>query len=74
MWVRGAHSARRHRTGTGRSDYDPQGLPERTILDAEVMEFGPVTYPANVGATAGLRLRWTPARRQRALVLLRSPD
>lgn len=38
-----------------RSPYNPEGLPERTIKEAEVFEFGPVTFPAYAGATAGLR-------------------
>lgn len=38
-----------------RSDHNPEGLPERTIKEAEVMEFGPVTFPAYAGATAGVR-------------------
>lgn len=37
------------------SDYNPRGLPERTVLTAGVAEFGPVTFPAYVGASAGLR-------------------
>ena len=37
------------------SDYNPDGLPERTITEARVREFGPVTFPAYAGATAGLR-------------------
>lgn len=37
------------------SDYNPQGLPERTIQEAKVSEFGPVTFPAYAGATAGVR-------------------
>jgi HK97 family phage major capsid protein/HK97 family phage prohead protease len=37
------------------SDYNPDGLPERTILEAKVMELGPVTFPAYAGATAGVR-------------------
>jgi HK97 family phage prohead protease len=28
------------------SRYNPKGLPERTIREAKVMEFGPVTFPA----------------------------
>ncbi len=55
-----------------RSDYNPDALPERTITDVQLFEFGPVTWPAYAGATAGLRARWTPARRARALVLARS--
>ncbi len=38
-----------------RSDHNPDGLPERTIREAQVPEFGPVTYPAYAGATAGIR-------------------
>lgn len=38
-----------------RSDFNPKGIPERTVTEAQVMEFGPVTFPAYAGATAGLR-------------------
>jgi HK97 family phage prohead protease len=37
------------------SDSNPHGLPERTIKEAKLMEFGPVTFPAYEGATAGVR-------------------
>ncbi len=37
------------------SEANPRGLPERTITEARVMEFGPVTFPAYEGATAGIR-------------------
>jgi hypothetical protein len=37
------------------SDYNPKGIPERTITEARVFEFGPVTFPANPNATAGVR-------------------
>ncbi len=37
------------------STYNPAALPERTIQEARVMEFGPVTFPAYQGATAGVR-------------------
>jgi HK97 family phage major capsid protein/HK97 family phage prohead protease len=37
------------------SDYNPAGIPERTITEARVYEFGPVTFPANPNATAGAR-------------------
>jgi phage head maturation protease len=40
---------------TQASSYNPTGLPERTITEAKVMEFGPVTFPAYEGATAGVR-------------------
>lgn len=38
-----------------RSDHNPEGIPERTIKEMKVYEFGPVTFPAYVGATAGVR-------------------
>jgi HK97 family phage major capsid protein len=38
-----------------KSDYNPNGLPERTILEARVMELGPVTWPAYAGSVAGVR-------------------
>jgi phage head maturation protease len=39
-----------------RSDYNPKGIPERTIRTVgRLYEFGPVVYPANPGATAGMR-------------------
>ena len=37
------------------SAMNPRGLPERTVSEAAVREFGPVTFPAYEGATAGLR-------------------
>jgi len=39
----------------GPSDHNPKGLPERTILKAQVPEFGPVTFNQYEGATAALR-------------------
>lgn len=39
----------------GESADNPRGLPERTIKEAQVFEFGPVTFPAYAGATAGVR-------------------
>lgn len=38
-----------------RSDHNPDGIPERTIREIRLMEFGPVTWPANPDATAGMR-------------------
>jgi len=37
------------------SDHNPKGLPERSILNCQVSEFGPVTFPASPDATAGVR-------------------
>lgn len=39
----------------GASDHNPDGIPERTIKEVRLFEFGPVTYPANPAATANLR-------------------
>jgi HK97 family phage prohead protease len=37
------------------SDGNPDGLPERTIQEVRLSEFGPVTFPAYADATAGIR-------------------
>lgn len=37
------------------SDYNPEKLPERTITDVDLYEWGPCPFPAYVGATAGVR-------------------
>jgi len=37
------------------SDSNPKGLPERTIREVELFEFGPVTFPAYPDASAGVR-------------------
>lgn len=39
----------------GASESNPDGLPERTITEVKLFEFGPVTWPANPDSTAGLR-------------------
>lgn len=39
----------------GKSAANPDGIPERTIKEVRLYEFGPVTYPANPAATAGVR-------------------
>lgn len=39
----------------GRSEHNPDGIPERTIREVRLFEFGPVTWPANPAATAGMR-------------------
>jgi phage head maturation protease len=38
-----------------KSKANPDGIPERTITRMRVPEFGPVTFPANPGATSGIR-------------------
>lgn len=37
------------------SDHNPLAIPERTIKEVQVMEFGPVTFPASPTASAGVR-------------------
>lgn len=39
----------------GRSDHNPEGIPERTIREIALYEFGPVTFPASPAATSGVR-------------------
>lgn len=39
----------------GASDHNPDALPERTLKELRVFEAGPVTFPANPDATAGMR-------------------
>jgi HK97 family phage prohead protease len=40
-----------------RSDYNPDGIPERTIREAALYELGPVTWPAYEATTVGIRSR-----------------
>ena len=40
---------------TKETEHNPDRLPERTIRELALYEFGPVTYPAYAGATAGVR-------------------
>jgi phage head maturation protease len=42
------------RSGKATSN-NPKGLPKRTITEAKVFEFGPVTFPASPSASAGVR-------------------
>lgn len=39
----------------GVSAWNPQGIPERTVREVRLFEAGPVTWPANPDATAGVR-------------------
>lgn len=39
------------------SDYNPDGIPERTITELQLYEGGPVTFPAYEGSSAGARSR-----------------
>ena len=39
----------------GKSVHNPEGLPERTLTDIDLFEFGPVTWPAYAKATAKIR-------------------
>lgn len=39
----------------GRSTHNPEGIPERTVTEVRLFEAGPVTWPANPDATAGVR-------------------
>ncbi len=38
-----------------RSEHNPDGIPERTLKEVRVLEAGPVTWPANPAASAGMR-------------------
>lgn len=42
-------------TPTRSSDHNPDRLPERTLTNVDLYEFGPVTFPAYANATAGMR-------------------
>lgn len=39
----------------GTSDHNPKGLPERSIKEIRLFEYGPVTFPAYANTTPGLR-------------------
>ncbi len=39
----------------GTSEHNPKGIPERTIKEVRLFEFGPVTFPANPSSTAAVR-------------------
>lgn len=39
----------------GKSEHNPQGLPERTVLEAKVIELGPTPFPVYAETSAGVR-------------------
>ncbi len=38
-----------------RSEHNPDGIPERTVREARLFEFGPVTFPANPDSSTSVR-------------------
>ncbi len=57
-----------------RSSHNPDGLPERTVREVQLFEFGPVTFPAYANATAGVRsLSMTDEWMRRHAVVLGTP-
>jgi phage head maturation protease len=40
----------------GKSAHNPRGIPEQTLREIRVQEFGPVHPPAYAGTSAGIRL------------------
>lgn len=59
-----------------RSAHNPDALPERTIREVQLFEFGPVTFPAYANATAGVRSvsLTDDYLRRRGAVVLGTPD
>ena len=39
----------------GMSEHNPKGIPERTIKEVRMPEFGPVTFPANPGSSSAMQ-------------------
>jgi len=39
----------------GRSDHNPEGLPEHTVREARIRELGPTPFPVGEGTSAGVR-------------------
>lgn len=65
----------------GASDHNPAGLPERTIKEIRLHEFGPVTFPAYANTEAGVRsltdtfvFEWLAREPQRARELVGATD
>lgn len=44
-----------YREEPGTSDHNPKGLPERSIKEIRLFEYGPVTFPAYANTTPGVR-------------------
>ncbi len=38
-----------------RSEHNPDGIPERTVIEAKVIELGPTPFPVYAGTSAGVR-------------------
>lgn len=58
------------------TEHNPEMLPERTLVEVRLFEFGPVTFPAYAATTAGIRsrdeyLRW---RETQGLIVEASPS
>lgn len=58
----------------GRSAHNPDGLPERTLQEVRLYEFGPVTFPAYADASAGLRSMTDEYRARTSRPLIVSTD
>jgi HK97 family phage prohead protease len=63
------------------SDFNPAGIPERSIKEVRLFEFGPVTFPAYGNTTPGLRsltdefvFEWLAKEPQRARELIGATD
>jgi hypothetical protein len=65
----------------GASEHNPKGLPERSIKEIRLFEYGPVTFPAYANTTPGLRsltdefvFEWLKREPQRARELIGATD
>lgn len=56
------------------SEHNPMGLPERTIREVKLYEFGPVTFPADEDTAVGVRSSTDRYLDLRTLDLLRAAD
>lgn len=55
-----------HRPYPPRSEVNPKGIPETTVTEAKVVEFGPTPFPQYKGTNAGVRSTFDVAREVRA--------